>query len=151
MVHRVLKWHIESDLLHRQKCIMLAACSACAGRNAAEPAYQKSDYIRVRYTIPTQFVLFFLLFTHICLPASGQAVVTGVVPFPRFSPSIFIPHRVQQSHCPSVFHRVLLTHALVLSSPQVNLCPRKSPNTNLYEYALGGIRTHETDLYQARG
>ena len=23
--------------------------------------------------------------------------------------------------------------------------------TNLYEYALGGIRTHETDLYQARG
>ena len=23
--------------------------------------------------------------------------------------------------------------------------------TNLYEYALGGIRTHETDLHQARG
>ena len=23
--------------------------------------------------------------------------------------------------------------------------------TNLYEHALGGVRTHETDLYQARG
>ena len=24
-------------------------------------------------------------------------------------------------------------------------------STNLYEYALGEIRTHETDLYQVRG
>ena len=29
--------------------------------------------------------------------------------------------------------------------PQVNSCARKSP-TDLYEYALGGVRTHETDL-----
>ena len=29
--------------------------------------------------------------SHFCFPASGQAVVTGVVPsFPRFSPSIFM-------------------------------------------------------------
>ena len=41
-----------------------------------------------------------------------QAVVTCVVPSPsRFLPSIFIAHRVQQSHCSSIFHRViLLTH-----------------------------------------
>ena len=46
-------------------------------------------------------------------------MVTGVVPFlPRFLPSIFIAHRVQQSHCSSIFHRGLLTHALALSASQ---------------------------------
>ena len=35
----------------------------------------------------------------------------------------FITHRIHQSHCSSIFHRVLLTHALALSLfPQVNLC-----------------------------
>ena len=35
--------------------------------------------------------------------SSGQAVVTGVVPsLPRYVPSIFIPHRVQHSHCSSI-------------------------------------------------
>ena len=57
---------------------------------------------------------FFSLF-----PASGQAVVTGVIPSPpRFLTSIFIAHRVQQSHCSSIVHRVLLTHALALSASQ---------------------------------
>ena len=43
----------------------------------------------------------------------------GVVPPPpRFLPSIFIAHRVQQSHCSSIFHRLLLTHALELSASQ---------------------------------
>ena len=46
-------------------------------------------------------------------------MVTGVIPSPpRFSPSIFIAHRVQQSHCLSIVHRVLLTHALALSASQ---------------------------------
>ena len=36
----------------------------------------------------------------------------------RCLPSIFIAHRVQQSHCSSIFHRVLLTHALALSTSQ---------------------------------
>ena len=57
--------------------------------------------------------------THIYFPASGQAVVSSVVPsLPRFLPSVFIAHRVQQSHCSSIFHRVLLTHALALSASQ---------------------------------
>ena len=74
----------------------------------------------------------------------------GVVPSsPRFLPSIFIAHRVQQSHCSSIFHRVLLTHALAVSARQ--FCAQEKVPTNLYEYALGGARTHETDLYQARG
>ena len=67
-----------------------------------------------------------LFFVQIDLPAFGQAVVTGVVPFPsRFLISIFIAHRVQQSHCSSVFHRVLLSHALALSASQINSCTRK--------------------------
>ena len=46
-------------------------------------------------------------------------MVTGVVPSPpRFLPSTFIAHRVQKSHCSSIFHRVLLTHALALSASQ---------------------------------
>ena len=68
-----------------------------------------------------------LFFSHFYVPASGQAVVTGVVPFPpRFVPSIFIAHRVQQSHCSSIFHRVLLTHALALSAGQF-VHKKKSP------------------------
>ena len=66
---------------------------------------------------PTTQLFFFLFFAHFYVPVSGQAVVTGVVPSsPRFLPSIFIAHKVQQSHCSSIFHRVLLTHALALSA-----------------------------------
>ena len=62
---------------------------------------------------------FFFFFAHFYFPASGQAVVTGVVPSPpRFLPSLFIAHRVQHSHCSSICHRVLLTHALALSASQ---------------------------------
>ena len=73
--------------------------------------------------IPSSFIS-----THICFPASGQAVVTGVVPsFPRFLPYIFNAHRVQQSHCSSVVHRVLLlTHALAFSASQF-MHKKKSP------------------------
>ena len=65
-------------------------------------------------------VFFFFFFSHtFTFQLHGQAVVTGVVPSPpRFLPSIFIAHRVQQSHCSSTFHRVLLTHALALSASQ---------------------------------
>ena len=61
----------------------------------------------------------FFFLSHFYFPAFGQAVVTGVVlSSPRFLPSIFIAHRVQQSHCSSIIHRVLLTHALALSAIQ---------------------------------
>ena len=60
---------------------------------------------------------------------SGQAVVTGVVPFsPRYVPSIFIAHRVQHSHCSSIFIECC---QLTLSRfPLINFYARKSP----YEY-----------------
>ena len=54
------------------------------------------------------FFFFFFFFTHFHFPASGQAVVTGVAPSPpRFLPSLFMAHRVQQCHCSSIFHRGL--------------------------------------------
>ena len=69
---------------------------------------------------PTLYIYIYIFFLTLHFPASGQAVVTGVVPSPpRFLPSIFIAHRVQQSHCSSICHRVLLTHALALSASQI--------------------------------
>ena len=38
--------------------------------------------------------------------------------FPQVLAFNFIAHRVQQSHCSSIFHRVLLAHALALSANQ---------------------------------
>ena len=84
--------------------------------------------------------------THIYFPPSGQAVVAGVVPSPpRFSLSIFIAHRVQQSHRSSTFHRVLLTHSRSRAFRK-SICAQEKVITNVYEYALGGIRTHEPHL-----
>ena len=57
-------------------------------------------------------------------------MVTGVVPSsPRFLPSIFIAHRVQHSHYSSIFHRLLLTHALALSASQF---VRKKKSQRIY-------------------
>ena len=62
----------------------------------------------------------YIFFTHIYVPSSGQAVVTGVVlSSPRFLPSNSIAYRVQKSHCSSIFHRVLLTNALGPSASQL--------------------------------
>ena len=81
-----------------------------------------------RHVPATSIVIFSSFFVpRIYFPASGQAVVTGVVPSPpRFLPSIFIAHRVQQSHCSSIFYRVLPTHALALSASQF-VHKKKSP------------------------
>ena len=76
----------------------------------------------MRYPVPSDiyiYIYFFFFLAHFHFPASGQAVVTGVIPSPpRFLPSIFIAHRVQQSHCSSIVHRMFLTHALALSASQ---------------------------------
>ena len=52
--------------------------------------------------------------------------VSSLLP-PRYLSSMFIAHRVQQSHCSSIVHRVLLTHALALSASQL-VRTRKCPN-----------------------
>ena len=96
---------------------------------------------------------FFFFCSHSYFPAPGQAVATGRCrPFSlRLLPSIFIAHtRVQQSHCSSIFHRVFAN--LRSRAFRKSICAReKVPARIFYEHALGGARTHETDLYQARG
>ena len=68
------------------------------------------------------FFIFCLTFT---FPASGQAVVSGVVSSPQYVPSVFIAHRVQHSHCSSTSIECCL---LTLSRfPRVNWCSRKNP------------------------
>ena len=75
-----------------------------------------SSLVDPRGVVVVVVVVVVVFFSHCYFLASGQAVVTGVVPSShRFLPSIFITHRVQQSHCWSIFHPVLLTHALALS------------------------------------
>ena len=54
--------------------------------------------INVTYQVLVLF-RFFVFLSHFYLRASGQAVVSGVVPSPpRYVPSIFIALRVQHSH-----------------------------------------------------
>ena len=80
--------------------------------------------------------IIYCFFSHFYFPASGQAVVTGVAPsFPRSLPSVFIADRVQQSHCSWIFHRVLLTNVLALSSSQ--FLHKKSQRLNTSTPAAG--------------
>ena len=64
-------------------------------------------------------------------------MVTGLVSsLPRFLPSTFIAHKVQQSHCSVDFSSsVAVTHGLAL--PESHFVHKKKPlaRTNAYEYA----------------
>ena len=90
---------------------------------------------------------YFFFFAHFCFPASRQAVVTDVIPSPRFLSSIFIAHRVQQSHCSSIVHRVLLTHALAFSASQL-VHKKKSQRiyTNMHSAGLEVTKLTDTRL-----
>ena len=109
------------------------------------------------YTYVVRHLFLVFCFEHFYFPASGQAAVTGVVPSsPRFLPSIFIAHRVQQSHCSSIVYRVLLTRALALTARQF-VHKKKFPRMNT-EYASGGLELTkltytrlEDDLIRHRG
>ena len=68
--------------------------------------------------ITVMHVLFFFFLT-LVLSSFWTSRGHRCRPFsPRFLPSICIAHRVQQSHCSSIFFRVLLTHAVALSASQ---------------------------------
>ena len=73
-------------------------------------------------------------------------MVSGVFPSPPgYVPSVFIARKVQHSQRLVDFHRMLVTHAFALSAS--HFVHKKMVPTNLYEYALGGTRTYEIDLY----
>ena len=97
----------------------------------------------LNYGIP--YTSLFLLLSHFYFPASGQAVVTSVVPSPpRFLPSIFIAHRVQQSNFLSIFHRVLLTRALAFSASQ--FVHKKKPPRIYTSMHSGGFEPTKLEL-----
>ena len=75
--------------------------------------------------------------------SSGQAVVTGVVPSsPRYVPPIFIAHRVQHSHCSSIF---IECRQLTLSRfPLINFF--NANKKSLRVCALGENWTREIDF-----
>ena len=113
-------------ILHTSRSKTLSSCSPTPG----PPGFSRAKRFHRRYndkrhcstgSITAIGTFLFSFFLHFYFPASGQqAVVTGIVPSsPRFLPSIFIAHRVQQSHCSSIFHRVLLTHARLLSASHI--------------------------------
>ena len=112
--------------------------------------------IRRKRSAPVELTTFFC-FSHFYFPASGQTMVTGVIPSrPRFWPSIFIAHRVKQSHCSSIFHRVLLTPAVALSASQF-VHKKKSPRIYTSMHSGGRELTKltytrlEDDLMRHRG
>ena len=82
------------------------------------------------------FFLFFFFFSPRTLPLSSFSTSRGhrcrSFPPPRFLRSIFNAHRIQQSHFSSIFHRVLLNHALAFSASQ---CVHKKKSPRIYARA----------------
>ena len=64
---------------------------------------------------------------------------------PRLLPSFFSAQRVQHTLI------VDFSSSVVYSRSRAFRMSISAQDDKLYEYALGGIRTHEADLYQARG
>ena len=97
------------------------------------------------------FIYLFIFIFFTLLPSSfWTALVTGVVPF---FPAVlaFNFYRAEGSAIPLL---VDLSSSVANSRSRVfrkSICAQEKVPTNLYDYALGGARTHETDPYQARG
>ena len=74
-------------------------------------------------------------------------MVTGVVlPFPpRLLPSFLVAHKVQ--------HPLIVDFSSSVANSRSRAFRKsiRAQDEHLYEYALGGIRGREADLYQARG
>ena len=95
--------------------------------------------------------LFFHTFTF-QLRDKPWSQVLSLLP-PRFLPSIFIAHRVQQSHCSSILNRVLLTDALALSASQFEKSPRSytSMHSGGLEFAKLTCTRLQDNLIRHRG
>ena len=99
---------------------------------------------------PCIVIFFVFLLLRFYFVGSGQAAVTGVVPtYPWFLPSVFIAHRVQQSHCSSICYRVMLTHALAPSASQ--FFHKKNSLRVVTTMRSASLELTKTDQYQARG
>ena len=83
-------------------------------------------------------LLFFFFFSHFFLPASGQAVVTGVSPFP---PSV-LAFNFNRAYSSAVQLLVDFSSSVATSryrAFRMSIRAQEKVPTNLYEYALGGL------------
>ena len=99
---------------------------------------------------------FYFFLSHLYFASCGQAEVSGVVPSPpRYVPSVFIAHRVQHSHCSSIF--IELTHALLALSASQFVHNKKNLRSNTSVHSRGLELTqltysrHEDDLLYTTG
>ena len=92
---------------------------------------------------------FSCVFSNFYFPDFGQAVDTGVVPFPPPGSCLPILSRIGFSN-PTARRYFIFADSRSRAFRKSIGAQEKVP-TNLHECALGGARTHETDLYQARG
>ena len=106
----------------------------------------RGTYFRVRRYEP--FFFFFFLRLAFYFPASGQAVDSGVVsfPFPPGTTYLQFSSRIGFS-VPTAVRRFSSNVANSRSRAfRESICAQEKVPTNLYEYALGGTRTHAIDL-----
>ena len=104
----------------------MSSSASCPHRRlplVATPAAQATTIVNGCVSTSTRLrcivSFFFLIFLTLVLSSFWTSRGHRCRPFcPRVLPSIFIAHRVQQSHCSSIFHRMLLTHALALSASE---------------------------------
>ena len=102
----------------------------------------RGTYFRVRRYEP--FFFFFFLRLAFYFPASGQAVDSGVVsfPFPPGTTYLQFSSRIGFS-VPTAVRRLSSNVANSRSRAfRESICAQEKVPTNLYEYALGGTRTH---------
>ena len=114
-------------------CSMFEIKHSTARHSTATQGKARRRTARRRTALRCASELFiFILYFCTLLLSSLWSQVSSLLP-PLFLPSIFTAHRVQQSHCSSIFHRVLLTHALALSASQF-VHKKKSPRlyTNMH-------------------
>ena len=80
------------------------------------------------------------------------AVVTGDVTFSPVGSCFQFLSRIAFSN--PTARRCLIESVVANSRSRAfrkSICAQEKVPANFYEHALGGVRTHETDLYQARG
>ena len=115
--------------------------------------YTPKKHVTQKVQPPRFFFLFFS--PHLYFPSFWTSRGhTGVARSPpRYFPSVFIAHKSSAIPMLLVYYSssvvAKVTHALALSASQF-VHKKKKVRKNSYEYALGGTRTPETDLYQGR-
>ena len=90
-------------------------------------------------------------FPTVLLSNFWTSVVTVVVPSsPRYLPLKFLS-RVGFGNPTARRFFIDCCYNLRSRASRKSICAQEKVPTNVYGYALGGVRTHGTDLYQARG